>query len=68
MKRNLAFAEKVESLERLVIRSGPWRSDVRKFILDGEPGNRGLYQEDLSGADFKVAPSVFLIDDIRTVK
>ena len=35
------FAEKVESLERLVFRSGPWRSDVRMFILDGEPGNRG---------------------------
>ena len=31
-----------------------------------KPGNPGLCQEDLPGADFKVAESVFLIDDIRT--
>jgi hypothetical protein len=66
VKDNLAFAEKVETLERLVFRTGPWRSDVRMFILDGEPGNPGLYQEDLPGADHKVAKSVFLIDDVRT--
>ena len=66
VKQDLEFAEKVESLERLVFRTGPWRSDVRMFILDGEPGNPGLYQEDLPGADFKVAESIFLIDDVKT--
>jgi hypothetical protein len=66
VKRDLEFAEKVESLERLVFRTGPWRSDVRMFILDGEPGNPGLYQEDLPGADYKVAESIFLIDDVKT--
>jgi len=38
------------------------------MFSDHEPGNPGLYQEDLPGADFKVAKSVFLIDDIRTEK
>lgn len=54
----------VESLERMVFRAGPWRGNVRMFILDGEPGNPGLYQEDLLGADHKVTRSIFLIDDI----
>jgi len=66
VKQNIEFAEKADSLERLHFRTGPWRSDVRMFIIDGEPGNPGLYQEDLPGADHKVAGSVFLIDDVRT--
>jgi hypothetical protein len=36
------------------------------FILEGEPGNPGLYQEDLPGADLKVTASVFLIDNLQT--
>ncbi len=68
VKRNIEFAEKVESLERLHFRTGPWRSDVRLFILDGEPGNPGLYQEDLPGADHKVAESAFLIDEVKTAQ
>ncbi len=66
VRRDLPFAAKVESLERLVFRTGPWRSDVRMFILDGEPGNPGLYQEDLPGADQKVGLSQFLIDDVKS--
>jgi hypothetical protein len=66
VRQKIEFAEQVDSLERLHFRTGPWRSDVRLFILDGEPGNPGLYQEDLPGADQKVAESVFLIDEVKT--
>ncbi|MBN2355482.1 hypothetical protein JXO59_05175, partial [candidate division KSB1 bacterium] len=66
VRGNIDFADKVTSLERLHFRTGPWRGDVRSFILDGEPGNPGLYQEDLPGADHKVPLSVFLIDDVKT--
>jgi len=62
----IGFNEKVESIERLVFRTGPWRSDVRPWIVDGEPANRGLYMEDLAGADEKAPVTMVLIDDIRT--
>jgi hypothetical protein len=62
----LPFAEKVESLERLVFRTGPWRGDVRAFIVDGEPGAKGVYKEDLPGADSPIRPSAFLIDNVQT--
>ncbi len=66
VRRDVSFAEKVVSIERLVFRTGPWRSDVRPLIVDGAPGNPGLYLEDLPGADYKVPLSVFLIDDVKT--
>jgi hypothetical protein len=62
----LPFEEEVASLERLVFRTGPWRGDVRAFIVDGEPGAKGIYKEDLPGADAKVSPSIFLIDNVST--
>ena len=64
--RGVHFLEQVDMIDRLVFRSGPWRSDVRPWIVNGEPDNRGLYFEDRPGADQKVAKSVFLIDDIKT--
>lgn len=64
---NLKFAQQVESLERLVIRTGPYRGDVRKWLAEnGEPKTAGLYREDLPGGDAKVEPSRYLIDDVRT--
>jgi len=65
-KRGIEFADKVESLERLVFRTGPWRGDVRPLIVNGEPGAKGLYMEDSPGADNKMPLSIFLIDDVRT--
>ena len=62
----IPFAERVDSLERLVFRTGPWRSDVRQCIIDGEPGSPGIYMEDLPGSDEKVAASVFLLDFVKT--
>jgi hypothetical protein len=61
------FEGKVQTLERLVFRTGPWRGEVRPLIRDqGEPGTLGLYLEDLPGADNKVPLSIYLIDDIVT--
>ena len=62
----LAFAEKVETVERLVFRTGPWRGDVRSAFLDGEPWPFGGNQEDLAGADLRVPLSVYRIDDLKT--
>jgi len=65
-RRGIDFGEKVETLERFVFRTGPWRGDVRAFLLDGEPGQPGLCNEDLAGTDHMVPASVYLIDDVRT--
>jgi hypothetical protein len=66
-EKGVEFAGKVESLERLVIRTGPWRGDVRPLIRDrGEPGTLGLYLEDMPGGDNKVPLSIYYIDDVKT--
>lgn len=60
----LRFNEPVDALQRLVVRTGPWRMDVRTAIRDGYPGNPGLDQEDLPGAGTRAARSRYLIDDL----
>jgi hypothetical protein len=67
VKRDVAFweKEKVETLERLVFRTGPWRGYVPVLNVDREPAP-GMHQEDLAGSDWKVPLSVYLIDDVRT--
>jgi hypothetical protein len=65
-KENVPFMAVAESLERIEFRTGPWRGDVRPFIVDGVPGNPGLYVEDLPGADYKVGKSRYLIDNLVT--
>ena len=67
VKRNVPFAEDVETVERIVFRTGSWRADVRQYVLDGAPGNPGLYMEDLPGADSNVPSSLFFIDDLKTM-
>ena len=64
--KDVKFAEKVDTLERMVFRTGPYRGDVRTLIVESEPRPSGLYTEDLPGADVKVPASVFLLDDIKT--
>jgi len=67
VRKGVEFEGKVETLERLVIRTGPWRGDVRPLIRDrGEPGTLGLYLEDMPGGDNKVSLSIYLIDDVKT--
>jgi len=65
-RRQIPFAEKVDSVERLVFRTGPWRGDVRPTILDGQPKTLGLDEEDLPGADGRSRASRYLIDEVRT--
>ena len=66
LRRGIRFAEKVDSLERLVFRTGPYRGDVRPTILDGQPRTLGLDEEDLPGADVRIPASIYLIDDVRS--
>ena len=63
---NIRFGEKVETLERLVFRTGPWRGCVWPFIVNRQPATKGLYVEDLLGTDDKSPLSVYLIDDVKT--
>jgi len=66
LRRDIPFAEKVETVERVVFRTGPWRGDVRASMVDGAPETLGMDQEDLPGADQKVPLSIYLIDDVST--
>ncbi|MHC4388729.1 MAG: hypothetical protein ACYSX1_08985 [Planctomycetota bacterium] len=61
-----ARTDKVDSIERLVFRTGPWRGDVRQFILEREPATKAIFVEDLYGTDDKSPLSVYLIDDVKT--
>ena len=64
---DLDLEENPESIEKLVFRTGPWRMDVRHFIMDnGEPGAPGVWDGDHPGADTKVNASIYLIDDLKT--
>ncbi|MHC4574675.1 MAG: hypothetical protein ACYS76_11185 [Planctomycetota bacterium] len=65
VKRDIKFAEEVETLERLVFRTGPWRGYVPPLTVDREPAP-GMHQEDLAGSDYRVPLSTYLIDDVRT--
>jgi hypothetical protein len=68
VRTGLAFAQPVESVERLVWRTGAWRADVRQAIIEREPRQTGDYVEDLPGADQRVALSVYLLDDVKTAE
>ena len=61
------FAEKVETVERIVFRTGPWRGDVRAVFVEGEHATLGYTSEDLPGADQRVPLSVYLIDELKTM-
>lgn len=60
------FAEPVESVERLVFRTGPYRGDVRATFVEGEHATLGYTSEDRPGADQRVPASIYLIDDLST--
>jgi len=62
----IKFAQKTETVERIVFRTGPWRGDVRAIFVNGEHATLGYTHEDLPGADQRVPLSVYMIDDVRT--
>lgn len=64
---DIPFAEKVEALERIVFRTGPYRGLVPpEFVDEGVPRATGLDSEDLPGADEKAPLCRHWIDDVRT--
>jgi len=65
-KEGIEFDIETKSLERMIFRTGSWRSDVRMFILDGQPHGPGMDEEDLAAVGEKVAKSVFWIDNVKT--
>ena len=66
VRENIEFDIDASSLERMVFRTGSWRSDVRQFILNGQPHGPGMDTENLAGAGEKVAKSVFWLDNVKT--
>lgn len=56
---NAALAEAVKSIERLSIRTGPYRDLPNRKTPNEEPG------PPLPGADESVTPAVFYVDDVR---
>ncbi len=64
--KGVKFAEKAETVERLVFRTGPYRGDVRAIHVEGEHATLGFTSEDLPGADQRVPLSIYLIDDVKT--
>ncbi len=64
-RRGIAFAEKTQSVERIVFRTGPYRGLVPPEIAEaGTPNPAGLDSEDLPGADQKAPACRYLIDDV----
>ena len=64
--RDIEFANPTDTVQRILFRTGPWRMDVRPFLIPGAPGNNGLFQEDLAGSDFKSNLTEYFIDDVVT--
>jgi hypothetical protein len=63
---HLRLTGKTDTVERVVFRTGPFRGWVPLPHLDGEASPGGVSSEDLPGADHRVGPSTFWIDDLRT--
>ena len=55
------------ALERMVFRTGSWRSDVRQFLINGQPGGPGMDSEVLPASGQKVPASIFWIDNVKTM-
>jgi hypothetical protein len=68
VRENIELDIEVPTLERMVFRTGNWRSDVRQFWLKGEPSAPGVDIENLAGADEKVSFSEFWVDNVKTMK
>ncbi len=63
----IAFGQQVDSVSRLVFRTGPYRGGARKWLADsGEPRAGGMYREDLPGSEAKFGTNRFYLDDVNT--
>lgn len=66
VKEGIEMDIETQNLERMVFRTGSWRSDVRQFLIKGQPSGPGLDSENLAAAGEKVAQSIFWIDNVKT--
>lgn len=66
IKEGIEMDIDTKNLERVVFRTGSWRSDVRQFLIKGQPNGPGLDSENLAGAGEKVDQSVFWIDNVKS--
>lgn len=67
ISEKIPFAFKVDSLQRLVFRTGPYRGEATPRLLHvASTDTSGLNIEDIPGTEKKVKASVFLIDDVKT--
>jgi len=67
VKKGIEMDIDTKNLERMVFRTGSWRSDVRQFLIKGQPSGPGLDSENLPAAGDKVPQSLFWIDNVKTV-
>lgn len=62
---SIPFAQEVNSLQRVVFRTAPYRGEVPAVVLDEASINpAGLNTEDLPGSEEKVEACVYLLDDV----
>ena len=66
VRENIELDIDTTTLERMVFRTGSWRSDVRLFLIKGQPNGPGMDTENLAAAGEKVPQSVFWIDNVKT--
>ena len=62
----VSFDDRVDNVERIVFRTGPYRGLVDSQIVDSEPRPSGLFREDAAGADEKVEATIIMLDDVKT--
>ena len=61
------FAYKVEEVERITFRTGPYSGWVPSFVVEhGIAKQSGFYSEDFPGADLKAPLIEFQLDDVLT--
>jgi hypothetical protein len=66
---HIPFASKVDALQRLVFRTGPYRGEIQPVILNESTTDpAGINTEDIPGSEAKASPAVYLIDDILIEK
>jgi hypothetical protein len=63
---DIPFEAEVETLERIVFRTGPYRNFVDLETMNGQPACTGMLSEDMPGPDEKVPLCAYWIDDVKT--
>jgi hypothetical protein len=62
---DIPFAFKVDSVSKLVFRTGPYRNYVPSPHVNGKPAKIAIGPEDKPGAGEKAPPCIYWIDDVK---